>query len=136
MAGFGRLALPFEEARARLDLARALASAEPAIAVVEARAALDVFQGLSAAREADAAASVLRALGVHGHSGPRGTGTLTPREEDVLVLLGEGLSNADIAGRLFLSRRTVEHHVSNILAKLGLRTRAEATVFFHHRGGG
>ncbi len=136
VAGFGRLALPFEEARARLDLARALASTDPAVSRVEARAALDAFHALAAAREADAATSVLRALGVHGHTGPRGTGTLTGREEEVLALLGEGLSNADIADRLFLSRRTVEHHVSNILAKLGRRTRGEASAFVHRRGGG
>jgi DNA-binding NarL/FixJ family response regulator len=135
LTGYSRLALPFEEARARLDLARVLAPAEPAMALLEARAALDVFRTLSAAREADAATSVLRALGVGGHSGPRGTGTLTAREEEVLALLGQGLSNSDIAGRLFLSRRTVEHHVSNILAKLGLTTRSAAAAFFHHRGG-
>ena len=135
VAGFARLALPFEEARARLDLARVLTSLRPGLALVEARTALRLFQTLGADREADAATSVLRALGVGGHTGPRGTGTLTAREEEVLALLGQGLSNADIAGRLFLSRRTVEHHVSNILAKLGLTTRAAATAFFHHRAG-
>jgi ATP/maltotriose-dependent transcriptional regulator MalT len=126
---FHRLALPFEEARARLDLARALAD-RPAVAVAEARAALRTFQALCATREAEAATSVLRGLGVRGHTGPRGTGTLTAREQEVLALLGQGLSNPDIAGRLFLSRRTVEHHVSNILAKLGLTTRAEATAHY------
>jgi DNA-binding CsgD family transcriptional regulator len=135
VAGFGRLALPFEEARARLDLARVLASAQPRLALVEARTALRSFQALGADREADAATSLLRALGVGGHTGPRGTGTLTAREEEVLALLGQGLSNSGIAGRLFLSRRTVEHHVSNILAKLGLTTRAGATAYFHHRAG-
>lgn len=132
---FARLGLPFEEGRARLDLARGVA-AEPSIAVVEARAALHIFQTLSATREAEAATSLLRALGVRGHTGPRGAGTLTAREEDVLALLGQGRSNAGIAGHLFLSRRTVEHHVSNILAKLGLATRAEATAYFLTRVSG
>ena len=129
VAAFSALGLPFEEARARLDLAGVLADADPAIALVEARAALRTFQRLPAGHEADAATSLLRRLGVRGHTGPRGAGTLTTREEEVLRLLGHGYSNADIAARLFLSRRTVEHHVSNILAKLGLSGRAEAAAF-------
>jgi DNA-binding NarL/FixJ family response regulator len=112
-----------------------LAAVQPAIAVVEARAAHRAFQALSALREADAATSVLRRLGVRGHTGPRGTGTLTAREQQVLELLGQGLSNVEIAARLFLSRRTVEHHVSNILAKLGLSSRGEATAFFLQHAG-
>jgi DNA-binding NarL/FixJ family response regulator len=129
LAAFARLALPFEEARVRLDLARLLTAEQPAMALVEARAALATFQQLTATRDADAATSLLRRLGVRGHTGPRGTGTLTTREQEVLDLLGEGLSNPDIAARLFVSKRTAEHHVSNILAKLGLTSRAEAAAY-------
>jgi len=99
------------------------------MAQVEARAALATFQELAATHDAHAATSLLRSLGVRGHTGPRGDGTLTAREKEVLDLLGEGLSNVDIAARLYISRRTAEHHVSNILAKLGLASRAEATAY-------
>ncbi|HYQ79862.1 MAG TPA: helix-turn-helix transcriptional regulator, partial [Anaeromyxobacteraceae bacterium] len=51
---------------------------------------------------------------------------LTAREAEILALLGEGLRNADIGRRLFISAKTVDHHVSAILAKLGVRSRAEA----------
>ena len=51
---------------------------------------------------------------------------LTARETEVLALVTEGLRNADIARRLFVSPKTVDHHVSAILAKLGVRTRGEA----------
>ena len=47
----------------------------------------------------------------------------------MLELLGHGLSNPEISDRLYISRKTVEHHVGNILAKLGLRSRAEAAAY-------
>ena len=105
------------------------AGSDRAVAGAEARAALSVFEDLGAGRDADAAAALLRDLGVKAaRTGPRNIGRLTRREQEVLALLGEGLSNPEIAERLFVSRKTVEHHVARILSKLGLRGRAEAAA--------
>ena len=129
LEGFSALDLPLEAAWARLALARALASSSRAAAVSEARLALGTFEGLGAARDADAAAGLLRELGSFGRASPRGHGALTRRETEVLSLLAAGLSNAQIGERLFISRRTAEHHVASILSKLDLRTRAEAAAY-------
>ena len=51
---------------------------------------------------------------------------LSPREAEVLALLGARMRNAEIATALFLSERTVEHHVASLLRKLGTRSRGEA----------
>jgi DNA-binding NarL/FixJ family response regulator len=62
------------------------------------------------------------------------TGLLTEREVEVLRLIANGLSNADIAGRLFLSEGTVRNHISSVLAKLGVSDRTQAAVIaIQHR---
>jgi DNA-binding CsgD family transcriptional regulator len=127
--GFGRAQLPWEASLCRLDLARAYSGTNREIAVAQAHAALQAFETLAAARYADAASALLRQLG-EKVAAPRPSGqTLTAREREVLRLLGEGLSNPEISERLYISRKTVEHHVGNILVKLGLRNRAEAAAY-------
>jgi DNA-binding NarL/FixJ family response regulator len=129
LSAFSAAQMPLEHARARLALARALASSKPQVAEAEARSALKTFQSMSAARDADEASAFLRVLGVSVSTGPRGLGALTKREAEVLELLGRGLSNPEIGDRLYISRKTVEHHVGSILTKLQLRGRAEAAAY-------
>jgi DNA-binding NarL/FixJ family response regulator/predicted negative regulator of RcsB-dependent stress response len=127
--GFARLGLRLDAARARLALARALASGSPEVAADTARQARDELEALGATREADEAAALLRSLGAKGRAGPRAVGLLSRREREVLRLLGEGLANREIAARLFISPKTAEHHVGRVYAKLGLRSRAEAAAY-------
>ena len=129
LQGFAAAQLPMELARTRLELAYAVAEDSPEVAVAEAKQALAVFEELPAARYADVAAALLRSLGAPIRTGPKGVGTLTRREVEILDLVGAGLSNPEIADRLFITRKTVEHHVGNVLSKLGLRNRAEAVAY-------
>jgi DNA-binding NarL/FixJ family response regulator len=129
VAGFEGAELPLELARTRLALSNALAAERPEIAIAEARAALAGFERLRAASHVHAAAAALRALGVRTTTSIRADGRLTSREAEVLELLGHGMSNPQIAERLFISRKTVEHHVANILAKLGMRSRSEVAAY-------
>lgn len=131
---FGLLELPLEAARTRLDLARVVAPNQPALAISEARTALSLLDRLGASRDADQAAALLRTWGAAGRSVPHETGVLTRREQEILALLALGYSNQDIAGHLFISRKTVAHHVSSVLDKLGLRNRAEAAAYAARRG--
>lgn len=123
-----RLGLEFDAAQARLATARVLAAGSPQVAVAQARAALAAFDRVGAGAHADDAAALLRSLGDRGRPTPRTAGALTRREQEVAELLALGLSNPEIAGRLHLSAKTVGHHVSRVLAKLGLRNRAEVAA--------
>jgi DNA-binding NarL/FixJ family response regulator len=129
LEGFTRLEMPLDAARTRVELARALRDEEPVVAAREARVALESFERLGVGREADEAAALVRELGGPRRTGAKEVGLLTAREVEVLRLLGEGLSNAEIAARLFISTKTAGNHVSNILAKLHLRSRQEAAAY-------
>jgi DNA-binding CsgD family transcriptional regulator len=129
LESFGRLEMPLEAARTRVALSRALRDEDPDVAGREARVALESFERLGARREADEAAALVRELGGPRRTGAKELGLLTAREVEVLRLLGEGLSNSEIAGRLFISTKTAGNHVSNLLAKLHLRSRQEAAAY-------
>jgi len=118
-----KLGCPYEEAVALSDGDEAAQ-----------REALTIFEKLGAEPAAEMLRHKLRATGVRGiPRGPRQStmenpAGLTARQMEVLSLLSEGCINAEIAERLFISAKTVDHHVSAILAKLDARTRAEAVA--------
>jgi DNA-binding CsgD family transcriptional regulator len=113
------------------EAALALAESEDEESV---REAIDEFVRLGARPAAAIAARRLRKRGVRGiPRGPRpatreNPAGLTTRELEVLTLLAEGLRNTEIAARLVVSQKTVDHHVSAILRKLDVRTRGEASA--------
>ncbi len=100
----------------------------------EQREALSIFEQLGAGPAVQMLRKKMREQGVRGV--PRGSRTstrdnplgLTRREAEILALLSEGLRNSAIAKRLFVSTKTVDHHVSAILNKLGVPSRAEAVA--------
>ncbi|HEU5477248.1 MAG TPA: LuxR C-terminal-related transcriptional regulator [Gaiellaceae bacterium] len=108
-----------------LDAAATLARVDRPRGVEALREAARAAEAMGARSEQSLAVQRLRGLGVrtwrrHGNAAP-----LTPRELEIAGLVAAGNSNPEIAASLFLSRKTVERHVSNILGKLGVRNRTE-----------
>ncbi|MGQ0576306.1 MAG: LuxR C-terminal-related transcriptional regulator [Pseudonocardia sp.] len=128
--------------RARVLAGRALAAAgRRADAVVELRAAHHVLAGCGAGRAADEAVHLLRVLGERPATVPRPPGVdpaaaapstcgfgLSPRERAVAELVADGLTNREIAERLFVSAKTVEAHLATTFRKLGVRNRASVAA--------
>jgi NarL family two-component system response regulator LiaR len=80
------------------------------------------------------AARVVRELHGARRDEPNVFHDLSNRELEVLKLIAEGLSNAEISGRLFISEKTTKNHVSNILGKLHLADRTQAAVYAWRQG--
>ncbi|MBJ7600528.1 MAG: hypothetical protein DLM67_24930 [Candidatus Nephthysia bennettiae] len=134
---------PLLTAEVRLELARALAPAgDPTAAFVEAEAALTTFQRLGVVPRISAGQEVLAALsssrgGEAAAPAPprlRAAERLTRREVEVARLVAEGLTNREVADRLFLSVRTVETHVDRVLGKLDFHTRTQLAGWVQQGG--
>ena len=96
----------------REDIAAAIRSVARGQATFDRQVSARLVSGLQQAAPSDSAAPALSEL--------------TPREREVLTLIGEGLNNAEIADRLFVSTATVKTHINNLFSKLDLRDRAQA----------
>jgi ATP/maltotriose-dependent transcriptional regulator MalT len=119
------LQVPYEVARVRMLIGLACRSLGDAdTAVLELDAARAVFEELGALPDLERITALSRAP-----AAAAGTHGLTAREVQVLRLVAGGATNKAIAGELVLSERTIDRHVSNILRKLGVPTRAAATAY-------
>jgi DNA-binding CsgD family transcriptional regulator len=127
MAEHSRASRPVAQARTQLAYGEFLRRTRRRVdARTQLRTALDVFTEVGAQPWADRARQELRASGETARKRDPSTSLqLTPQEQQVASLVSRGHSNADVAAQLFLSRRTVEFHLSNAYQKLGVRSRGD-----------
>ena len=109
----------YDKARLSFEAARLATDRDALLAAVED------FDQMGARRAADRARAVARSIGIRTGRRRIAAGALSAREEEVAQLVASGQTNAEIAASLYLSPRTVERHVGNILTKLGYRSRVE-----------
>jgi DNA-binding NarL/FixJ family response regulator len=120
---------PYEAARVRVLVGLACRALDDGdSAAMELDAARQVFRQLGAVPDLDRVETLLGRQPVDGSAG------LSPRELDVLRLVAAGRTNQAIATELVLSEKTVERHVSNILTKLGVRSRTAAAAYAFQHG--
>ncbi|MEU4393750.1 AAA family ATPase [Kribbella sp. NPDC023855] len=135
--GFDAATDPLELARAHVVLGRALASTRSNEAIVELREAMRIFTSCGARSGQEEVSSELRRLGVWTavvESGRQAGGSeelLSCREREVAELVAHGLTNKEIAAAMFLSEKTIERHMTSILSKLGVRSRAAVVMKLH-----
>ncbi len=122
-AAYGELGLRLDRARTLLGLGRGQRRARKwGVAHASLEESASAFDELGARGWAEAARSELARVGARR---PRGRGELTEAEQRVAALAAEGLSNKEIANRLFVTVRTVEEHLKHVYAKLGIRSRTQ-----------
>jgi DNA-binding NarL/FixJ family response regulator len=120
-----RLGLLLDALWTRIDLGRVLAERDAPRAIETLQRASGLAAEIGALTEQQITEKLLRSLGVRTWRRGRSTDPLTEREQAIVRLIAEGASNPEIAQQLFLSRKTVERHVSNVFKKVGVRNRAE-----------
>jgi DNA-binding NarL/FixJ family response regulator len=135
LAAANRSAYALESLWIQLDLGRALAETDSKRAVGELERTADAARERGARTVQELSEHALRSLGVRTWRRGGAGAPLTRREEEVARLVADGATNREIAQALFLSPKTVERHVSNVLKKIGARNRTELAARLGDRGG-
>jgi DNA-binding CsgD family transcriptional regulator/tetratricopeptide (TPR) repeat protein len=127
-SAYEMLPMPFEQARTLLCEGEALRRARsPAASRRPLRHALTIFNGLGARPWEARAMTELAATGARNHTSTSALDSLSPQEFQVARAVGRGLNNIEAAAVLFVSRKTVEAHLTRVYRKLGIRSRTELT---------